>query len=195
MTKHFKFLPVAGLMASLVIPLQAGEGVGGWHAGASLSVANDSLRKANNKTWGMGGTIGLDRRLLDTSLGMRPSLSLHLLPGNYRPDGTKLSLINIQVATDLLIPTGYKPCNLVTGLSISQWRYHTVGRVYGLQGTRAPRDLKVGFRFGVDVQVRKNLSGELLLQMVELGRDYSSNLANKECINPSWVQAGFRYHF
>ncbi len=122
---------------------------------------------------------------------------------------SKTSLYNVQGTVDLLIGTPWEKAKIVTGLSVNLWRYQAASRYvpgspgagdivpsphpYDLQGSKAPGDLKVGFRIGLDYQVNKAWSGELLLQMVEFGATNGDSRTN--AFNPSWLQLGVKYHF
>jgi len=200
MKRNFRLLSAAGIAALLALPAAAGEPTENWHLGLDVSLANDSLRKVTEKTEGLGLCIGLDRKLGDSNVGFRPGFSMHFLPGNYRGDDSKVSLTNLQLAMDLLIPTGLKNLNVATGLSLNLWRYSAIGSnqgvpPYDLSGSKAPNDLKFGFRLGLDAKVSSNVTAEVMLQMVEFGRYITGKDYIADCINPSWVQVGARYHF
>ncbi len=176
--------------------VRAEDDIKGLFVGGAVTVANDSLKKVTLKTYGVGLTVGLDRTLGDTNLGIRPAFSITWLPGKVGPDESKTSLTNLQVSTDLIIPTGLDRVKVVTGFSLNQWRYLASSpgnHPWGLDGNRAPKDLKFGFRAGLDVKITPKWSADALLQMVEFGSTDSQ--FNSYNFNPTWVQVGVKYHF
>ena len=220
MMKSMKKICLGAAAVLLLAPsLQAGDNKA--FLGGGLTFANDSLRKVTNNSLGMNLNIGWDYTLADTNTTFRMGLGLTILSGKegnytyvYDPNNTavpvttisKTTLYNVQGTVDLLIGTPWEKVKIVTGLSVNQWRYQAASRFasgsgdilptphpYDLQGSKAPGDLKVGFRIGADFQVNKAWSAEAILQMVELGGTNSESRLNS--INPTWIQVGVKYHF
>lgn len=212
-----------GAAAVLLLAPSLHAGDGKTFLGGGITFANDSLRKVTNQSPGLNLNGGWDYTLADTNTTFRFGLGLTILSGKegtysyiYDPNNqyldvttiSKTTLYNVQGTVDLLIGTPWEKVKVVTGLSVNQWRYQAASRYaegsnntgivpaphpYDLQGARAPGDLKVGFRFGADVQIDKAWSAEAILQMVEFGAgDAQSRLNN---FNPSWIQVGVKYHF
>lgn len=194
MNKLGKLALVVSLGLGLTVKAEESKG---FYIGGSATIANDSLRKVTNETLGLNLNIGLDRMIGDTNIGLRPQFAMTWLSGKPK-DGTKTSLVNLQVAADVLIPVGYERVRLVTGFSINQWRYAAVAdsngnHPFNLSGKKAPASLKLGFRGGVDVKIADRWTAEALFQMVEFGSmDTKVGYHN---FNPSWIQVGVKYHF
>jgi hypothetical protein len=222
MMKNVKNIGLGVMAALLLAPsLQAAEGKA--FLGGGLTFANDSLRKVTNNSLGLNVNGGWDYQLADSNTTFRMGLGLTILSGKeatysyiYDPNNmyadvttiSKTTLYNVQGTLDLLIGTPSEKVKIITGLSVNQWRYQSASRFaagshnndivptphpYDLQGSKAPGNLKVGFRFGVDYQVNKAWSGEAVLQMVEFGAGDSESRFNS--INPTWIQVGVKYHF
>ncbi len=199
MNSKLKTLWIAAAATLVALPSLRAEDVQGMFVGGAVTVANDSLKKVTGKTYGVNLNIGLDRTIADTNIGFRPAFGVTWLPGKVVADGSKTSLTNLQISTDLIVPTGIDRLHLVTGISLNLWRYlaspatGTGENPWGLDGSKAPNKLKFGFRGGLDVKITEKWTAEVLLQMVEFGSPTAD--VNWKNINPTWIQAGVKYHF
>lgn len=198
MKKTLRMLGIVGAALVMSAPAMAADTQEGWYLGGGLTFACDSLKVATHKTLGLNLNAGLDRQVGDTNLGFRPAFALTFLPGNWEKD-QKVSFINMQVSGDLVIPSGIDNLNVITGLSINTWQYTADSRngadaPFGMVGTFAPRNLKLGLRLGFDYQISKRLTANAILQMVEFGNQ-PSDRATWDNVNPSWVELGVKYHF
>ena len=220
MMKSMKKIGLGVAAVLLLAPsLQAAEGKA--FLGGGLTFANDSLRKVTNNSLGLNLNGGWDYTLADTNTTFRMGLGLTILSGKegnytyqYDPNFqdlkvttiSKTTLYNVQGTVDLLIGTAVENLKIITGFSVNQWRYQATSRnvsgaenivptphPYDLQTSKAPGNLKVGFRIGADYQVNKAWSAEAILQMVEFGGGDSESRFNS--INPTWIQVGVKYHF
>jgi hypothetical protein len=209
MKVNFKpiYLGIAGAM--LASPaLWAADPAQDKAIGFGVTLATDSLKKVSHNSTGFNLNGSLEFNLPLTDIKIRPGLGLSVFPGkkgdnwNYeleRNVSTKTQLINIQASFDLVIPTRVcQSLNLITGLSLNQWRYS--GQTYNndphpfrMEGSKASDDLKLGLRVGLNYKFNNKWSGEALLQMVEYG--YPTTEVTSYNINPCWVQFGVKYHF
>ncbi len=198
MKKTLRMLGIAGaaaLMSSASLSAATPEG---WFLGGAVTFANDSLKVATNKTTGLNFNVGLDRQIGDTNVGFRPGLGITFLPGEWKDDA-KISFTGIQLTADLVIQTGIEHFTMITGLSVNNWRYLSDTRngaesPFGLDGNFAPDAVKLGFRVGFDYKINEHLTADLLLQMTEFGNHPSDEFSFRN-INPTWLQAGVKYHF
>ena len=178
--------------------------------GGGITIANDSLKKVTHNSLGLNFNVSTQMPIASSNVKFRPGLGLNILPGKWGENNdidnglvteSKTQLINIQATFDVLVPLpvpGIDHLALVTGLSINNWRYSGQTKdgnphPFGLQGSAAPADIKVGLRVGVDYRINKQWSSELLLQVVEFGsRNTEVHYHN---FTPSWLQLGVGYHF
>lgn len=176
--------------------------------GGGITIANDSLKKVTHNTPGLNFNISTQVPVASSKVMFRPGLGLSVFAGKWGTNEdvdngltteSKTQLVNVQATFDLMIPTGaVDNLTLITGISINQWRYS--GQVRGghphpfdLEGSKAPDDVKLGFRAGLDYRFNKQWSGEFLLQLVEFGSKNTEEHYHN--FNPTWLQVGVKYHF
>ena len=160
-----------------------------WTAGASFTVALDSLREVTHNTNGFVEDFGYNGHLGNTDVPFRASLGYQYLPGK-EDSGLKQSLTSFQLAGDIFIPSGFKDLQFITGLSINKYKVKAEAAGLG-SDTESVKGPKFGARVGLEYQFNPAWSGQLLLQMTELGTDAAATTG----INPSWIQAGVKFHF
>ena len=196
-----KTLRMLGLVASAALisaPALKAETPGGYFYGVGVTYANDSLKQVTNQNLGLNFNMGLDREISGTKVGFRPALGLTFLPGSWDQD-SKTSLTNLQATGDLVIPTTIEKFQVVTGLSVNLWRYigdsrNGADNKWGLNGAMAPGGVKLGLRVGFDYTFTKQITGEVLMQLVEFGNQ-PNGVASYQNFNPTWLQFGVKYHF
>ena len=176
----------AALLAAGALSAQTGP----WDASASLVLPLDGL-KAVTQTKGLGGATlegGYNNRIANTKIPFRLSASLNVLPGeeaNY----VKSSLLGLQGAAEVLVPTGFQRLDMVAGLSLNWWRWDYEDATH--HATETIKGAKMGARFGFEYHIDRRWSASALLQMTELG----VNPDHSHGYNPSWIQVGAKYHF
>ena len=210
MKMHFKPFCLGFAALLLTAPVMRAEEAGAEMAvGGGLTIANDSIKKATHKTYGFNLNISTEMAIPSSQVKFRPGLGLSVFPGSFKaetnPDTgevvtSKAQLTNLQATFDVLIPLSVDSLNLVTGLSVNQWR--TQGSAlegkdhpYNLGDNKAKDSVRVGFRAGLDYRFHKQWSAEVLFQMVEFGSYNSADEAHYHNINPTWLQIGVKYHF
>lgn len=206
MKMNFKPVCLGFAAVMLAAPVLQAEEVGNAALGFGLTTATDSLRKVTHSTLGLNVNGSIDFNLGGT-LKMRPGFGITVLPGkdgvNYDVNGTpvnsKTQLVNLQCTFDLVIPTGTNNAfSVITGLSINQWRYSGSTKdgsphPFGLDGSRASDNVKLGLRLGLNYQVSQRWTAEALLQMVEFGS--KTSFQSEENVNPCWMHFGMKYRF
>ena len=178
--------------------------------GGGFTVAADSLKKVTHNTLGLNVNISTQMPIASSNVLFRPGLGLSLFSGKFGQNNdidngvvveSKTQLVNLQATFDIMVPAVLVDnLTLVTGLSVNQWRYsgQTKGgnpHPFGLDGSYAPDDVKLGFRVGMDYRISKQWSSEVLFQMVEFGSRDKSNDIHYHNFNPTWLQFGVKYHF
>lgn len=161
-----------------------------WDAGAALVLPLDGLKAVTQKS-GLGGMtaeLGYNGRVYNTQLPFRVSASVNALPGEQK-DYVKSSLLGLQLAADIVAPTGIDKLSMVVGISVNQWRWdYQDPTTHSKTTMKGP---KAGFRWGFDYRLNRHWSASALLQMTELGVDAQA----AHGYNPSWIQAGAKYRF
>jgi hypothetical protein len=178
------------LVAALAGPaLLAQDAQKPWTAGANLSFALDGLKNITHKSNGFVVDFGYTGHLGGTSVPFRTSFGYQFFPGSEEL-GLKTSLTSYQLAGDILIDTPWKNLQFITGLSLQ--KYHAKAEATGLGSTSENvKGTKFGARLGVEYQINSAWSAQLMVQMTELGTDATATVG----INPSWLQAGVKFHF
>lgn len=152
------------------------------------------IRVTESKTcYGLSGDVqGL---IPGTSIEGRGALSWFAMPGKAKSDGTRISLRNVQLAGDVLIPAFHPSIRFATGLSVQRWNVDFEGAPQGYELGKGP---KLGFRAGYVWRPTRQWSAEALFQVAELGvspKFKAGSYTNTRGWNPSWVQVGVHYHF
>ena len=186
MRTPFRILALGAVLASSGLVAQEAQKT--WTAGASLTTALDGLKEVTHKTNGFVVDFGYNGHLGSTEVPFRASLGYQIFPGSDYT-GLKQSLTSIQLAGDIFIATPWKDLQFITGLSVN--RYKVKSETATLSTTDSAKGTKLGARLGLEYLFTPSWSGQLLVQMTELGTN-----ANKSTgINPSWIQAGVKFHF
>lgn len=97
--------------------------------------------------------------------------------GNPTAWSNKTSLMGYQAFGDFIFPSGFDKLDFSFGVSLNRWFYNTnvTPDAFGAYTVvaRTKEDnipgLKGGLRIGAEYRINKNLSAELLFQIVELG--------------------------
>lgn len=186
-------------IAALALPsvmAQAADGPTPFLGGGIIS-ALDSTKEVTHSTLGYNITGGFDFRLADGTYGFRPGLAVNFLPGSDK-DGVKTSLTNFQVYGDLVFNSGVQNLSFTAGLSVQRWYYKTTAATgttspYQLDGKGFLNGTKLGARLGMEYRFNKNISSELVLQVVDFGA--KDGEARTNVVTPSWLQVGVKYHF
>lgn len=201
MNLNTKLMGLGLALGMLAIPASA-QGTG-FYVGGNLSYAGGmSLKNSVTKQdLGLvvdGGYIG---KLASTDIPFRASLGLGWFPG-AKDNGRQANAFNAQVAGDIFINTPVDKLRLITGLSFNKWRMDISYDDPAMGSfTNNVKGIKFGARLGVDYTFSSKLTGELLLQMTELGtdqdftKDPQGSTLGRVPINPSWLQVGLKYHF
>jgi hypothetical protein len=172
--------------------LTAQEAQKTWTAGASLTAALDGLKEVTHKTNGFVVDFGYNGHLGNTAVPFRASLGYQNFPGTANAVGLKQSLTSIQLAGDIFIASGLKDLQFITGLSLNQYKVKSESAT--VNTTESAKGTKFGARLGLEYQFNPAWSMQLLVQMTELGTDAPKPNATTG-VNPSWFQAGVKFHF
>ena len=176
-----------GAMAS-VIPASAQDSKA-FHVGLNVTYANDGLYNITHKYDGFGAELGYTGKLANTAVPFRTTLSFQNFAGE-KFDTQKQSLTGVQLAGDLLINTGADRLRIITGISVNQWNLKYDPSLP--PGTKDPaKGTKFGARLGLDYGFSDSWSGSFMIQVTELGTTPGATTG----VNPSWLQAGLKYHF
>lgn len=186
MRTPLRVLALGALLAGSVLSAQ--EAKKSWTAGASLTAALDGLKEVTHKTNGFVVDFGYNGNLGNTSVPFRASLGYQMFPGadNF---GLKQSLTSVQLAGDLFIESGLKNLSFITGLTVNKYKAKAEG--FGINETESVKGVKLGARLGLEYQFNPAWSAQLMVQMTELGTNATATTG----INPSWIQAGVKFHF
>lgn len=159
-----------------------------WSAGASCTVALDSLKNVTYNTYGYDVDFGYNGHLGNTTVPFRASVGYQYFPGTTNA-GLRQSLTSYQLAGDIFVASPWKDVQFITGLSVNRYKQEnetaTAKTKDNIKGT------KLGARLGVEFGITPSWSAQVLLQLTEMG----TNANQSSGINPSWVQAGVKYHF
>ena len=196
-------LPLMLLGASMGLQAQA---VSGWQAGAGLSLCLDSLRDYTNQSLGISLQGDYQVPLSDSKSAVRFGAEVDFFPGKAR-EGRKISLEDYQIHGDVVIPLGDSKVSLVAGLSLNAWVKQVSGpdafdpaQSNDTSGSVKRAFGKLGFRTGLEMPVTEKLTGQVLLQVTELGTDNEflkdgDPVWGKSAVNPSWIGFSMRYRF
>lgn len=99
--------------------------------------------------------------------------------GDATPWSNKTSLMGYQVFGDFIFPSGFQKLDFTFGVSLNRWFYdatvtpESTGAYTVVRRTADDHipGLKGGLRIGAEYRISKNLSAELLFQIVELGNN------------------------
>ena len=133
----------------------------------------------------------------------RGTASYFAMPGQVRSNGLKTSIDLIQVAGDVVFPTGVEGLDGVVGLSANVFSVTNTGvesadknDVAGHFPVKDGSGLKGGVRIGFEYAFTKSLKAEVMFQQTELGGQNGSDPVKRAGgVNPGWMQIGFRYNF
>lgn len=160
-----------------------------WTAGASMTQALDGLKGVTHKTTGFIVDFGYNGHLGNTDVPFRASLGYQLFPGSDY-EGLKQSLTSMQLAGDIFVASPWKNLQFITGLSLN--KYQVKAELAGLGSeTETVKGIKFGARVGAEYKFSPAWSGQMMLQMTELG----TNADGSRGFNPSWIQVGVKFHF
>jgi hypothetical protein len=160
-----------------------------WTAGVSLTAALDGLKEVTHETNGFVVDFGYNGRLGNTTVPFRASLGYQIFPGSAAETGLKQSLTSIQLAGDIFISSPWKDLQFITGLSLNKYKVKSESATFST--TESVEGTKFGARLGMEYQFNPAWSAQLLVQMTELGTDSAASTG----VNPSWLQAGVKFHF
>jgi len=169
--------------------LMAQETQKAWTAGGALTFALDGLKEVTHNSNGFVLDFGYNGRLGATTVPFRASLGYQYFPGK-EDTGLKQSLTSIQLAGDIFIETPWKGLQFITGLSLQKYKVKAEATGFG-SASETVKGPKFGARLGLEYQFNPAWSGQLLVQMTELGTDAAATTG----VNPSWLQAGVKFHF
>ncbi len=187
MRSTLRYLALGALLAGTSLAAQETQKT--WTAGASLTSALDGLKEVTHNTTGFVVDFGYNGHLGNSTVPFRASLGYQYFPGSDHL-GVKQSLTSFQLAGDIFIASAWTDLQFITGLSINKYRVKS--EVAGLgSSTDNVKGPKFGARLGLEYRFTPAWSGQLLVQMTELGTDAT----NTTGINPSWIQAGAKFHF
>lgn len=177
---------------------------------AGTSLALDGLKKVthNSASYHLGG--GMKWTAAATETPLRLGVTYQLMPG--KDFGTvKSSLKAFQVHLDAYLATASPRYAFKFGVSANRFTVDNQGTESWIKDGRNPsgfspeyvfalddtKGVKLGLRFGVDIQLAKAWSAEVLFQATELGGGAvkPGNKPNLGGVNPSWIQVGARYSF
>ena len=133
--------------------------------------------------FGYNGHVG------NSTVPFRASLGYQFLPGS-EDNGLKQSLTSFQLAGDIFIASPWKDLQLITGLSVNKYKVKSEAASFGSE-TETVKGTKLGARLGLEYRFSPTWSGQLMVQMTELGTDAAATTG----VNPSWIQAGAKFHF
>lgn len=188
MRTPLRILALGALLAGT--GLMAQEADKSWTAGASLTAALDGLKDLTHKTNGFVVDFGYNGHLGATTVPFRASFGYQNFPGGaIEGSGVKQSITSIQLAGDIFIATPWKNVQFITGLSLNKYKVKT--ETPTLSDTQSVKGPKFGARLGVEYQFNASWSAQALVQMTELGTDAAGTIG----VNPSWIQAGVKFHF
>jgi len=187
MRTPLRFLALAAALAGTSLLAQQAQKP--WTAGGALTFALDGLKEVTHNNNGLVLDFGYNGHLGATAIPFRASLGYQYLPGK-EDGGLKQSLTSFQLAGDIFIETPWKDLQFITGLSINRYKVKAEATGFG-STTDTVKGPKFGARLGLEYQFNSAWSGQLLLQMTELGTDAAATTG----VNPSWIQAGVKFHF
>lgn len=191
-------LMLAGMAAGVV---KAEDAKPKWFVGGSLLTQLDSAKNVTNSTLGYGLNLGMDFQFTGYTFRagfgateLSGSSRSGAVYENFAQDAdtgdvyaygaptawtNKTSLRNYQFFGDFIIPSGYEKLDFTFGVSLNRWFYNATVTpdnfgAYTVTG-HTKNDhipgLKGGLRIGAEYRFTKNLSAELLFQIVELGNE------------------------
>ncbi len=197
-TKAALSLMVVGMAGSAV---QAQEANTKWFAGGALIGQLNSAKDITNSSMGFGLNIGRDFQFKGYSFragfainslpGKSRSGAIYenfaydpvsedvYAYGAPTPWTNKTSLMGYQVFGDFIFPSGFQKLDFTFGVSLNRWFYDatvTPEATGAYTVVRRTADdhipgLKGGLRIGAEYRISKNLSAELMFQIVELGNN------------------------
>ena len=196
-------LPLMLLGASLALPAQSRDG---WQAGAGLSMAMDSMKEYTHQTLGLSLQGDYQKMIADSPTAWRLGMEYDAFPGSSQ-NGRKISLQDLQIHGDVVIPLFSSKVSLVAGMSLNTWIRQVSGsdafdptQSNNVSGSVHRAFGKLGFRTGFERAVDEHLAIQVMFQITELGTD-NEFLKNgdpvwgKSAVNPSWVGVSARYRF
>ncbi len=212
-TKAALSLMVVGMAGTVV---KAQDANTKWFAGGALIGQLDSAKNITNSTMGFGLNIGRDFQYKGYTfragfgINSLPGKERNgFIYENFAQDmntgdvyaygaptawSNKTSLLGYQAFGDFIFPSGFEKLDLSFGVSLNRWFYNSnvtpdatgAYTVVAHTGDDNIPGLKGGLRIGAEYRFSKNLSAELLFQIVELGNGEGGKPVGTTDPNPTY---------